>query len=95
MDLWNDLPDDLKAVMEMGMNYYEVMLNAAYAKETAARLYTMRDEHGIITQVLSDEDYRALAAASVRVLNRYAEKDAKFAEGADIVKAFMAERGLL
>ncbi len=95
MDLWNDLPDDLKAIFELGMNYYEVMLNGAYADETAARLYSMREDHGIITKVLPAEDYKALAEASVRVLDRYAEQDATFAQGAEIVKAFMVERGLL
>jgi len=85
----------LKAIFELGMNYYEVMLNGAYADETAARLYSMREDYGIITKVLPVEDQKALAEASVRVLDRYAEQDATFAQGAEIVKAFMVERGLL
>jgi TRAP-type mannitol/chloroaromatic compound transport system substrate-binding protein len=95
LPLWKELPDDLKAVVELGAYTYETWMNSDYDRINAERIQMMREKFGIKIQQLPDEDVKKLGAASVRVMDKYSAKDARFAKGAEILKKFMRQRGLI
>jgi len=95
LPLWKELPDDLKAVVELGAYTYETWMNSDYDRINAERIQMMRDKFGIKIQQLPEEDVKKLGAASVRVMDKYSAKDARFAKGAEILKKFMRQRGLI
>ncbi len=95
LKLWKDLPEDLKAVVELGAYTYETWMNSDYEKHMAERMQMMREKFGIKIQQLPEDDAKKLYAASARVMDKYSVKDARFAKAAAILKKYMHVRGLI
>lgn len=92
LDAWNELPDDLKAILEMAAR--EHFTNwMAWQRKLRAQMLKKMSESGFELVVMPDEEYRKMQKIAMGVYEKHAEKDEKFKEGLAIVKDFMASIG--
>lgn len=96
MDLWEELPDDLKAILNMSAmstitsfaKHFEVLQNI--------RQTLMVDEEGVTVTSLPDEDVAELQEAAILVWDELAQKEPKYAGPAiQLLKDFMKELGYM
>ncbi len=73
MDVWNELPDDLKAILEAWTKYFGARQDYVMSGEDIKSLQAMKD-YGIIHCQLPSDDWATLRTYSFEILEPYKEK---------------------
>jgi TRAP-type mannitol/chloroaromatic compound transport system substrate-binding protein len=95
MKQWQKLPDDLKAVLETACRQVSARRMRIYEVQELTLLKKMVDEHGVKVIEWKDADIVPLQKAAMKVLDRYAEKETKYAKpAAKLMKDFLKEIGI-
>jgi len=93
LDAWNELPDDLKAICETAIRRWGFRGYSYTRTDDGEKLKTMIEEHGVTHQDISPEAWEEAPRAGARCLDIYAAKDAKSAEFASMIDAYMKFKG--
>jgi len=95
MDKWNELPDDLQAILLCAAKRASTQfaVQAAYGADEA--MAKMVQEDGVIVTTFSDEDMETLREISVGVWDSIAEMSDYSAQIVDITKEYMQYLGRL
>jgi TRAP-type mannitol/chloroaromatic compound transport system substrate-binding protein len=92
MDVWNALPDDLKAIVEAAVQMGSAR-NAFEAELAIAKAWNFVKKEGIEIIEWSEEDARKLAGTAREVIPEKYMKDPAFAEISKIVERWAVEMG--
>ncbi len=92
MDVWNKLPDDLKAIVEAAVEVGSAR-NAFEAELEIKKAWDFVEEQGIEIIEWSEEDARTLAATAREVVPEKYLKNEAFAEIFEIVETWALEMG--
>jgi len=85
MDLWNELPDDLQAILREAVNANGIYMRAFYAEGEAKALAMMQKEAGVTVCTLPDEDVEAIFQEALKWLeNDYAAMSPRCERAANI-----------
>lgn len=87
-DAYNELPDDLKAVIDESEEYYRSLLTEAYEVQEIEALSLIKNS-GTELVIMSDEDYEWLASEAQVAYDLYAENVAKLGyDGHALIEEF-------
>jgi TRAP-type mannitol/chloroaromatic compound transport system substrate-binding protein len=95
MDAWNELPDDLKALLVESASYAADLFTGSYFVHDVQWRKKIVAEHGFTITTLPEEEQRKMNQYSIAVLDKYSKKDPAFAEATKILKTYMKDLGLL
>lgn len=93
MDAWNELPDDLKAILEMGLQIVSQLDEDINTRRDAIKIKSMVEEFGIEVTYFPPEEEAKMMPFVVEVLDEWSAKDAAFAKGAAILKDYLRLMG--
>jgi TRAP-type C4-dicarboxylate transport system substrate-binding protein len=95
MDKWNELPDDLQAILLCGAKRASTQfaVQAAYGADEA--MTKMVQDHGVVVNTFSDEDIDTLREISVGIWDGIAQMSEYNAEIVEITKEYMRYLGRL
>ncbi|WP_447530388.1 TRAP transporter substrate-binding protein [Vreelandella sp. TE19] len=75
LDAWNELPEDLQAVIREAARASNLAMFTEFAFHNAQALETLVDEHGVELRTFPDDVMQALFEASKEVIQRQTEND--------------------
>ncbi|WP_043531202.1 TRAP transporter substrate-binding protein [Litchfieldella xinjiangensis] len=75
LDAWNELPDDLKIVVQEAARSANLAMIDEFTLQNAKALRTLVDEHGVQLKSFPDDVMQALYESSQKVLQRQIEND--------------------
>jgi TRAP-type mannitol/chloroaromatic compound transport system substrate-binding protein len=87
-EVWDELPDDLKKILETSAQELSNKLAARFAIECSRSLQSMIDD-GMQVIRLSDEEYKKMQVIAHQFYEKKAEQDPVFAKGYEVIKEFM------
>ena len=88
LDAWNELPDDLKAVVEVSCHAANQMVLNEFVARNSSSLQSLKDDHGVDVRAFSDPTLEALAKLSIDVIEGAVGDDAMSREVYDSINAF-------
>ncbi|MCA8933537.1 MAG: TRAP transporter substrate-binding protein [Rhodospirillaceae bacterium] len=88
LDAWNDLPDDLKAIVEHANRAVNQMVLSEFVARNNQALRTLIDEHGVELRRFPDELLQGLGALAGQVITDLASADPLSAEVLQSMAAF-------
>jgi len=95
MDTWNSLPDDLKEIINLSAAHYNDAYIGKYRDNEAWMRKDMKENWGVVEHQLPAEEQFVVTEAALRIMDKYSEKDPYFAEGAEIMKTYLKDIGLV
>lgn len=95
LDAWNELPKDLQKLIYESCSYASDIFTASYFKHDALWRNKLVEEFGFTVTSLPVEEQQKLSQHTMKVLNKYSEKDPIFKEATQILKDYMSDLGLL
>ena len=93
MDKWKALPDDLKAILEMGLQIFSIQDGNINEYNDYAHRERMVKEKGLEVTHFPPEEEAKMRGFVMEVLDAYSAKDATFAKGAAILKDYLKLMG--
>jgi TRAP-type mannitol/chloroaromatic compound transport system substrate-binding protein len=90
---WNALPDDLKAILEMGLQIFSVNDGDINEYNDYLHRAKMIKEKNLEVTYFPPEEEAKMRKFAVEVLDLYAAKDAVYAKGAAIMKDYLKLMG--
>jgi len=95
MDLWNELPDDLKAILYVAAADFTEQLSASYRHWSEVAMERQVEEWGCEVTYMPESERVKMAGFMAEVMDKYSAEDPYFAEATEIVKDYMRQIGLL
>ena len=95
LDTWNELPEDLKAILKAAWGEAVGFYDARSLYHAAVIEEEMVKDWGLERSYMSEEMVNALRKYSLEVLDEYSQEDAVFADIAARLKTFMQMLGLI
>ncbi|SDI89870.1 TRAP transporter substrate-binding protein [Billgrantia gudaonensis] len=92
LDAWNELPDDLKAVVTEAARASNLAMISEFAFRNAQALDTLVDEHGVQLRSFPDDVMAALHEASKEVIQEQVDDDA---DSAKVYESYIAFQQLV
>ncbi|MCE8018679.1 TRAP transporter substrate-binding protein DctP [Halomonas sp. MCCC 1A11036] len=92
LDAWNELPDDLKAVVTEAARASNLAMISEFAYRNAQALATLVEEHGVQLRSFPDDVMEALYESSQRVIQQQVESDP---DSAKVYESYMAFQRLV
>jgi len=93
MDKWNALPDDLQAILEMGLQVFSIMDGNINERNDYLHREILVNKFGFEVTHFPPEDEAKMRQFVLEVLDEYSAKDAAFAKAADIMKDYLRLMG--
>lgn len=93
MDKWNALPDDLKAILEMGLQIFSIQDGNINEYNDYVNRQKMVKEKGIEVTYFPPEEEAKMRQYAMEVLDQYSAKDPVFAKGATMLKDYLKLMG--
>ena len=93
MDKWNELPDDLQAVLEMALRVFSIMDGNINERNDYLHQLKMVNEFGLEVTQFPAADEVKMRQFVLEVLDEYSAKDANFAKAAAIMKDYLKLMG--
>ena len=91
LDAWNDLPADLKSLVEVACHGANQMVLNEFVARNSSSLQSLKDDHSVDIRRFSDTILETLATLSVDVIEEAIGDDTLSRETYDSIKAFRAE----
>ena len=96
MNAWNDLPDDIKAIFNLGIRDSQAYGQRLLLIEEGKIKQDMINNLGVkVIDMSALSEQNKFQAAAMKVLDTYAAENPKSKEVADLYKEYMRERGFL
>jgi len=93
--VWKKLPDDLKAIIEIGYKEFSSASTYKFIADGAKKLELARDKWGVKVIHLPDSDVEVLRKASLEVWKEYAKKSKSSAEAVEKIIEWHKEAGYM
>jgi TRAP-type mannitol/chloroaromatic compound transport system substrate-binding protein len=94
MDVWKELPDDLKMLLIQSTSYAADIFTGSYFVHDVQWREKLVKDFGFTVTSLPESEQRILSQYSLSVLDKYSAKDADFAKATEILKQYMKDLGL-
>lgn len=92
MDAWNELPDDLKMLLQLSIAEHGNRLAALYRHDSEKALEAFINKGAEVT-FMPESERMKLTELGWKVVEKYAAKDPDFAEGSNMLKAYLQTIG--
>jgi TRAP-type C4-dicarboxylate transport system substrate-binding protein len=95
LDLWNSLPSDVQAMVQVATDEGHYWVNAVYESRHQEYLMKMREEGPMEVITIPENEWPQIVAAAERVRDRLAAESPEAAEMIEATRAYMDELGYL
>jgi TRAP-type C4-dicarboxylate transport system substrate-binding protein len=91
--LWDSLPDDLKAILEVATRELSLWMANNYVDQDMKKLALAKEQYGVKVITLPDSDMKVFGAAAQKLWDEYAKKGPECKKAVEILKQYHKDAG--